>query len=266
MADPEWAGVTLVGLSATPWARAMGRHWQELIQPVSIGELIDAGFLCKFTVYAPPSPDLGEVRTTAGEFSEADLSRACDRPELVGDVIATWQRRAERRPTLTYAVDRPHARHLCERFIEAGVPTEYIDCDTPLFEREEVFERFKSGNTIAICNVATLDNGHRPPQRRMPNRCAADEVQNSVRADHRPRSSHCSRQGSADRFGSRRKRAAPRPRDGRRLWSWRRFVSGCSSSYISLRRCVSLARSASRRLYELFGCDAVSHGLMRGKT
>ncbi len=56
-------------------------------------------------------------------------------------------------------VDRKHAQHLQERFIEAGVATEYIDCDTPLFEREEIFERFRSGETKIICNVATLDTG-----------------------------------------------------------------------------------------------------------
>jgi hypothetical protein len=45
------------------------------------------------------------------------------------------------------------------RFIEAGVCVEYIDCDTALFEREEIFDRFRSGETKLICNVAVLDTG-----------------------------------------------------------------------------------------------------------
>jgi DNA repair protein RadD len=95
----------------------------------------------------------------AGEFHEADLSDACNTKEIVADVVTTWLEKGENRATLCYGVDRKHAQHLQERFIEAGVRTEYIDCDTALFEREEIFDRFKSGETKLICNVATLDTG-----------------------------------------------------------------------------------------------------------
>ena len=137
----------------------MGKQWRELIRPTSITEMIEAGFLSNLAVFAPPPPDLSEVRTTAGEFNEADLSAAGDKTELVADVVKTWFKRADGLPTLVYGVDRAHARHLCERFIEVGVKAEYVDCDTPLFEREEVFQRFRSGSTAVICNVATLDTG-----------------------------------------------------------------------------------------------------------
>jgi hypothetical protein len=159
LADPDWQHVPFVGLSATPWAKGMGKHWHALLQPVSISDLIKQGYLSKFRVLAPPGPDLQGVRTTAGDYNEADLSKACDRIEIVGHVIETWFKRAENRPTLVYGVDRKHAQHLQERFIEAGISAEYVDCDTPMFEREEVFERFQSSESKVICNVATLDTG-----------------------------------------------------------------------------------------------------------
>ena len=46
-----------------------------------------------------------------------------------------------------------------ERFIEAGVAAEYVDCDTAMFDREDIFDRFRAGETKIICNVATLDTG-----------------------------------------------------------------------------------------------------------
>lgn len=62
-------------------------------------------------------------------------------------------------PTLCYGVDRKHAQHLQERFLEAGIAAEYVDCDTAMFDREDIFDRFRAGETKIICNVATLDTG-----------------------------------------------------------------------------------------------------------
>jgi superfamily II DNA or RNA helicase len=159
IADPEWATVPFIGLTATPWARGMGKIWDDLIAPVGITELIEAGYLSKFRVLAPSAPDLSDVKTTAGDFNESGLSEVCDTPEIVGNVIDTWFQHAKDRPTLVYGVDRRHAQHLQERFIEAGAPAEYVDCFTEMYEREEIFQRFRDGTTRIICNVATLDTG-----------------------------------------------------------------------------------------------------------
>jgi DNA repair protein RadD len=159
IAAPEWQTVPFVGLSATPWAKGLGKSYDDLLMPVSIQELIAEGYLSPFRVFAPPAPDLTAVRTVAGDFHESDLSDVCDTKEIVADIVKTWFEKGESRPTLCYGVDRKHAQHLQERFVEAGVRTEYIDCDTRLFEREEIFDRFRARETKLICNVATLDTG-----------------------------------------------------------------------------------------------------------
>jgi superfamily II DNA or RNA helicase len=159
MAAPDWRDVLFIGLTATPWSRGLGKHYDDLLKPASIKELIDQEFLSPFRVFAPPAPDLTGVRTVAGEFNEGDLSDACDKKEIVADVVKTWFEKGESRSTLCYGVDRKHAQHLQERFAEAGVAVEYIDCETPMFEREEIFDRFRASETKLICNVATLDTG-----------------------------------------------------------------------------------------------------------
>jgi DNA repair protein RadD len=159
IAAPEWQAVPFIGLSATPWAKGLGKSYDDLLLPVSIQELIDEEYLSPFRVFAPAPPDLTAVRTVAGDFHETDLSDVCDTKEIVADIVKTWFEKGESRPTLCYGVDRKHAQHLQERFVEAGVRTEYIDCDTPLFEREEIFDRFRASETKLICNVATLDTG-----------------------------------------------------------------------------------------------------------
>lgn len=159
MAEPEWADVPFIGLSATPWAKGLGRHYDDLIIAARTSELIDAGFLSPFTVFAPSTPNLSSVHTVAGEFHQGELADACNKTELVGDVIETWKQRSEDRPTLCYGVDRAHAEHLQQRFLEAGIAAEYIDCFTDRAERAQIFERFTVGRTRIICNVGTLTTG-----------------------------------------------------------------------------------------------------------
>jgi superfamily II DNA or RNA helicase len=157
--DPEWADVPFVGLSATPWTRGLGRYFGRLIVAATTRELIDAGYLSKFRVFAPASPDLSDVRTVAGDYHDGDLSKAMDKSALVADVVDTWIDRAEDRPTLCFAVDRAHAKHLQTKFIEAGVTAAYIDAYTEADERNEIAKQFHTGAVKVVCNVGCLTTG-----------------------------------------------------------------------------------------------------------
>ncbi len=155
----EASSVRFIGLSATPWTRGLGRYYDDLIVAARNGDLIEAGFLSKFTVFAPSTPDLSEVGTVAGDYHEGQLAAAVDKSELVGDVIKTWLERGEDRPTFCYGVNRAHAQHLAQRFAEAGVSAEYIDAFTERADRERIFDRFRASATRIICNVGTLTVG-----------------------------------------------------------------------------------------------------------
>ena len=60
------------------------------------------------------------------------------KPMLVADVVGTWLRLGDNRPTLCFAVDRAHARRLAAEFKAAGVSSAYVDAMTPRDERERI--------------------------------------------------------------------------------------------------------------------------------
>ncbi|WBL82306.1 DEAD/DEAH box helicase [Bradyrhizobium xenonodulans] len=159
MSRPEWADTPFIGLSATPWTRGLGRYFDTLIIGSTTNELIEAGFLSRFRVFAPSSPDLTGVRTLAGDYHEGDLSKAMDKSGLVADVVDTWKERGRGRPTLCFAVDRVHAKNLQQKFIAAGVVAEYIDAYTKASEREAIARRFHAGEVEVVCNVGCLTTG-----------------------------------------------------------------------------------------------------------
>ena len=212
MADPAWAKVPFIGLSATPWTRGLGKHYDDLIVAATTADLIRDGYLSPFTVFAPSEPDLSGVRTVAGDYHEGELAEAMDQVVLIGDVIDTWIKRGENRPTLVYGVNRAHAEHLQQRFLEAGVTAEYIDCFTERADRERIFDRFRASQTRIICNVATLTVGIDLDVRCIIDARPTKSEIRFVQTDW-ARPAHRAGQGQAHRPGPRRKHVAARPGD-----------------------------------------------------
>jgi len=157
--EGPWKHLPVIALTATPWTRGLGKHFGKLIVGATAAQLIDAGYLSKFRVFAPASPDLTGVRTVAGDYRDDDLSKAMDKAPLIADVVNTWIDRGQDRPTLCFAVDRAHAKHLQQKFIEAGVASGYIDAYTKADERKEIARQFHHGEIKVVCNVGCLTTG-----------------------------------------------------------------------------------------------------------
>ncbi len=159
MADPACAHIKFIGMSATPWSPALGRHYKAIVVAATATELINEGFLVPFKAFAPSDPDLAGVRTVAGDFDEGQLAAAMDRPQITGDVVSTWLRLGENRSTIVFAVNRRHAGHLADRLVEAGVPTGYVDGEMSREDREAIYSRFRSGEIRVLTSVGVLCTG-----------------------------------------------------------------------------------------------------------
>lgn len=166
------ANVPVIGLSATPYAKGLGKHYDELGGPLfermvvaaTIPELIADGFLVDCDVYAPSEPDMSGIKQSRNAFgemdySDADVGRAVDKPELVGDIVSHWFRLADDSPTVVFASNIAHSKHIVERFLAAGVAAEHIDCYTEDAERQAILKRVAEGQTRIISNVGILCEG-----------------------------------------------------------------------------------------------------------
>ncbi|MEK4034258.1 DEAD/DEAH box helicase [Methylocystis sp. IM3] len=146
-----------LGLSATPWSKGLGKLYPKLVVACRTAELIAMGRLSKFVVYAPtPEPNLEGVKTTAGDYNQAQLAEAVNTKQLVGDIVSTWLKLGENLQTIAFCVDRAHAKHVQERFVEAGIACEYLDCFTSDLDRRAIIDRFHRGETKIIANVGVL--------------------------------------------------------------------------------------------------------------
>jgi DNA repair protein RadD len=111
MAELAKVRIPVIGLSAPPWTRGLGKHYGCLIIAATTSGLISDGYLSPFVAYAPSNPDLSGS-TVAGDFKQGELANAMDLPSITGDIIATWQERGENRQTLAYCINWVRSRQI----------------------------------------------------------------------------------------------------------------------------------------------------------
>jgi len=157
--DPEWKDVPIIGLSATPWTKGLGKLYDDLVVGTTTQELIDKGYLSPFRVFAPSKPDLTGIKTVAGDYDLAGLETAMNQKKITADLVKTWIELGQDRPTLCFAVNRAHAANICDEFNRAGISAGYVDGETPLDERDDLAKQFRNGDYKIICNVGVMTTG-----------------------------------------------------------------------------------------------------------
>lgn len=159
MGSEEYQTKLFIGLSATPWSRGLGHHYDDLIIPITMKELIEQGHLCSYRVFASGHPDLKGVRVERGDYVPGQLSNVMQGAKLVADIVTTWKELGQGRKTFVFCVDRAHAKKVQQRFEEAGVRCGYIDAFTSRQERSEIRRQLAEGEIEVVANVACLTTG-----------------------------------------------------------------------------------------------------------
>lgn len=156
-----------IGLTATPArsdGRGLGEHYDDMVFGPSVADGTDMGMLVPLRYFGANKADLSKVRMQAGDYHQADLGEAMNKPKLVGDVVQNWLRLCPDRLTVVFAVNRAHAKALQDEFTHAGVSAGYIDGETPNDERHEIFAAMVAGEMRVLCSVDVVSMGWDMPQ------------------------------------------------------------------------------------------------------
>lgn len=155
--------IKVVGLSGTPFASWMGKYYECLIKPTTIGELIKNGVLSGYEFFAPSTPDLKGVKTTntlfGRDYNEEQIAAIMGNADLVGDIVRNWLENGNSEPTICFCVNVAHANFVTREFIKAGIGAEVMTAETPHEERQDIIRRFEDGVTKVIVNVGVLVAG-----------------------------------------------------------------------------------------------------------
>lgn len=150
----------VLSVTATPYVDTGLRHVADcVVNPITMNELVEQGYLVPFRYFAPSTPDLSDVHTQNGDYVNSELEGAMGKNNLTGRIVDHWRELASDRPTLLFAVNIRHSRTLVQKFCDAGISAEHCDADTPDEERVRVIERLERGETRVVSNVGIFCTG-----------------------------------------------------------------------------------------------------------
>jgi DNA repair protein RadD len=157
----------VIGLTATPYRLGHGlitnapAIFADLIEPVSIEELVFRGYLSKLRSKVTGARlDVSKVKKRGGEYIEADLQRAVDTDDQNHAVVREVVARAEdRKAWLFFCTGVAHAQHVAEVLQQCGIAAACVTGDTPKAERAAILADFKGGKLRALTNANVLTTG-----------------------------------------------------------------------------------------------------------
>ena len=137
-----------------------GGFADELVMGPTMRELIEAGFLSPYRIFAPPNAlDLTGVRTRAGDYAKDQLANAVDKPSITGDAVQHYQRLASGKRAVAFCVSVAHAQHVAHEFAGAGIPAEFLDGTLDALERDRIMKRFEAGETKVLASCDLISEG-----------------------------------------------------------------------------------------------------------
>jgi DNA repair protein RadD len=157
----------IIGYSATPFRLGHGlitdkpAIFDDLIEPVTIEELIHRGFLAPLrSKLTTTKLDTKGVKKRGGEFIESQLQKAVDtdpiNAAIVEEVIARGE---DRKAWLFFCAGVEHAEHIKNELIARGISADCVTGKTTKKQREDMLARFKSGELRALTNANVLTTG-----------------------------------------------------------------------------------------------------------
>jgi len=153
----QYPDAYFLAVTATPYCEKSLRHVaSEIVRPITIGQLIEQGFLVAPRYYAPSIPDLTGVRVSQGDFVVSQLDEILNQAHPIGDIVASWKKLGDNRPTLAFGVSVAHSQRIAEAFNAAGIKAAHVDAATPEQEREEAIKKLETGEIKVLTNCGIL--------------------------------------------------------------------------------------------------------------
>lgn len=149
----------VIGLSATPFSKGLGRLFTNLINAATMRDLTQSGVLVPMRVFSCTKIDMTGAETAGGEWTDrASEERGM---EIIGDVVIEWQKHAENRKTIVFGATIHHCEEMCRQFNEAGIMAATFTSETTEAQRKELLNEYSKPDSLlkVLISVEALAKG-----------------------------------------------------------------------------------------------------------
>lgn len=154
---------SVLGVTATPDRgdkKNLGAYFEDIAFEVGLHDLINQGYLSRIAVRTMPVRiDLAQVRTTAGDYNDADLGDVIE--PVLREIVGSLRDTIGNRKTIVFLPLVRTSRQFVDLCREAGFAAEHIDGQTD--DRRAILDRFAAGEIQILSNSMLLTEGFDEP-------------------------------------------------------------------------------------------------------
>lgn len=168
----------LVGFTATPRRRNLTRAEKKQVTTLDDAEILSLSSVYKKIVFSFPirkaiekgwlvplkgyrvktETNLNDVKVTAGDFQQDQLSEAVNTDLRNKEVVDAWEQYGQGRQTVGFTVDIAHAKSMAQAFKNRGHKAEAIWGSDP--DRAEKLAKHKARDITILLNAQVLTEGY----------------------------------------------------------------------------------------------------------
>lgn len=165
----QYNNIPVIGLSATPYSKGLGKTFNNLIVPITPRELLDKDYLSPVKYFGGAHIDLSRVKSNdANTYRAKDIDRETDsqKERLVGDIVKNWLEHGEDSQTIAFSPTVATSEYLVQKLRGAGISAEHIDCYMSAEEKQDLFEAHDEGEFKVLSCSRLLNTGYDSPTTR----------------------------------------------------------------------------------------------------
>ena len=155
-----------LGFTATPCrlgSGGLGEIFDSLVEGVSTQWLIENHYLAPYKYFSIKLADVAGVRTSHGEYNQADLAELMEKSRIYGSTVDEYIRLANGKKTIVYLASVEASKQTTKVFSEHGISAAHLDGTTDKTTRAETIEKFRNGEITVLCNVDLFGEGFDVP-------------------------------------------------------------------------------------------------------
>ena len=154
-----------IGLSATPVDdnNYLLDGFDTIIDDYQIPDLIDLKWLVPFKIYAPIKVELPEIKITAGDYNNKELSDAVNKIDINKSIVQKYIELGENKKFILFGVNKQHCKDFKLLFDSENIPTEIIDANTSESKRIKILNDYHTGKIKGMLSIEILTTGFDEP-------------------------------------------------------------------------------------------------------
>lgn len=148
-----------IGLTATPFTRGLGKHYDAVVTVTTTNKLIADKFLAPYRIFAASEPDMTGAKVVAGEWTDEEASKRSI--PIIGDAVAEYLKHGNMKKFIGFCVDVAECEEMQRQFLAAGVQCALYTYRTGDDERAAMLEEYRKPDSYirGLISVAALSKG-----------------------------------------------------------------------------------------------------------